>query len=198
VFCCFNHVYKISPVIFTAWMRLLGAVEESVLWLLQGSDTARRNLRAIAAAHGIAPERLVFAPQLTLDRHLARYHHADLFLDTWPCNAHTTASDALWMGVPLITLTGGSFPSRVATSLLNSLELSELCAASIEEYEALAMRLAHAPGERALLRARLEAARHTSGLFNTRQYCRRLEAGYESIWSRHVRGQLPAALEVPE
>ena len=198
VFCCFNHVYKVVPMIFSAWMRLLRAVEGSVLWLLQGSETARRNLRTAAAAHGIAPERLVFAPQLTLDRHLARYHHADLFLDTWPCNAHTTASDALWMGVPLITLTGRSFPSRVATSLLNSLGLGELCAASLAEYEALAMRLAQAPGERARLRARLEAARHTSGLFNTQQYCRRLEAAYEAIWSRHVSGELPAAFEVPD
>jgi predicted O-linked N-acetylglucosamine transferase (SPINDLY family) len=198
VFCCFNHVYKISPSIFSVWLRLLGAVKGSVLWLLQASEAARRQLRARAAAVGIAPERLVFAPHLDLEHHLARYHHVDLFLDTWPCNAHTTASDALWMGVPLITLTGQSFPSRVATSLLCSLGLDGLCATSIEEYEALALRLARDDGERARWRARVDAARTASDLFDPRRYCARLERAYLEMWSRHARGEAPATIVVTD
>jgi predicted O-linked N-acetylglucosamine transferase (SPINDLY family) len=198
VFCCFNHVYKISPPVFESWLRLLRAVDGSVLWLLMGSEAARRNLRALAASRGIAPERLVFAPHLELDRHLARYHHADLFLDTWPCNGHTTASDALWMGVPLITLTGRSFPSRVATSLLRSLGLDELCTASLEDYEAVSLRIARNEGERARLRSQLEAARTTAELFDPRRYCRRLEQAYLEMWSRHQRGGAPAPIVVSD
>jgi predicted O-linked N-acetylglucosamine transferase (SPINDLY family) len=198
VFCCFNHVYKISPPIFAVWLRLLRAVEGSVLWLLQGSETARRQLRVRAAACGVAPERVVFAPHLDLENHLARYRHVDLFLDTWPCNAHTTASDALWMGVPLVTFTGGSFPSRVATSLLCSLGVGELSAANIEEYEALALRIARDSGERERWRARLEAGRATSDLFDPRRYCARLERAYLEMWSRHERGEAPAPIVVTD
>jgi predicted O-linked N-acetylglucosamine transferase (SPINDLY family) len=198
VFCCFNHVYKISPPMFAVWLRLLGAVDGSVLWLLQGSEAARRNLHARAAAHGIAAERLVFAPHLDLESHLARYHHADLFLDTWPCNAHTTASDALWMGVPLVTLTGESFPSRVATSLLHSLGLDELCAGNLEDYETLALRIARDPVERARLRARLEATRTTADLFDPRRYCHHLERAYLEMWSRHQRDERPAPIVITD
>jgi len=196
VFCCFNHVYKISPQVFEVWLQLLRSVEGAVLWLLMGSEAARRNLRAHAAARGIAPERLVFAPHLELEHHLARYHHADLVLDTWPCNAHTTASDALWMGAPLVTLAGHSFPSRVATSLLRSLGLDELCTASIEEYGARALRLARDARARRRLRAKLEAARRTADLFNPRRYCRRLERAYLEMWARHARGERPAPIVV--
>jgi protein O-GlcNAc transferase len=198
VFCCFNHIYKIAPTVFDLWMRLLVAVDGSVLWLLQGSEMARCNLRARAADQGVAPERVVFAPHLEQERHLARYRHVDLFLDTWPCNAHTTASDALWMGVPLVTLTGRSFPSRVATSLLRSLGLQQLCASSPEEYLRLALRIAQEPRERANLRAQLEAARVGSGLFDPQLYCRRLEGAYLEIWNRHRRGEPPASIVVRE
>jgi predicted O-linked N-acetylglucosamine transferase (SPINDLY family) len=198
VFCSFNHIYKISPPIFAVWLRLLRAVEGSVLWLLQGSEAARRQLRARAGAAGVEPERLVFAPHLDHESHLARYHHVDLFLDTWPCNAHTTASDALWMGVPLVTLTGGSFPSRVATSLLRSLRLDGLCAATVEEYEALALRIAGDAGERAAWRAQLEASRTSADLFDPRRHCRRLEQAYIEMWSRHQRGEPPAPIVVTD
>jgi predicted O-linked N-acetylglucosamine transferase (SPINDLY family) len=198
VFCCFSHVYKVSPPVFEAWLRLLRAVEGSVLWLLMGSETARRNLRARAAAHGVAPERLVFAPHLDLEPHLARYHHADLCLDTWPCNGHTTTSDALWMGVPLVTLTGRSFPSRVATSLLRNLGLDELCAGSLGDYEAIALRLGRDAGERARRRAQLNAARTTADLFDPRRYCRRLERVYLEMWARHQSGEAPAPIVVTD
>jgi protein O-GlcNAc transferase len=198
VFCCFNHVYKISPAVFEVWLRLLRAVDGSVLWLLMGSEAARRNLRACAAARGVAPERLLFAPHLELEQHLARYHHADLSLDTWPCSGHTTASDTLWMGVPLVTLTGGSFPSRVATSLLHSLGLDELCAASIQDYEVLALRIARDAAERARLRTRLEVVRTAADLFDPRRYCRRLERAYLEMWSRQERGEAPAPIVVAD
>jgi len=198
VFCCFNHVYKISPPMFEVWLRLLKAVDDSVLWLLSGSEAARRSLRAHAAARGVAPDRLVFAPHLEQEPHLARYLHADLFLDTWPCNGHTTASDALWMGVPLVTLTGRSFPSRVATSLLTSLGLEELCATSIEEYEAIALRIASDTGEWARLRAQLEGVRATADLFDPRRHCRRLEHAYREMWARHARGEAPAPIVVAD
>jgi predicted O-linked N-acetylglucosamine transferase (SPINDLY family) len=196
VLCCFSHVYKISPPLFEAWLRLLRAVDGSVLWLLMGSEAARRNLRDYAATRGVAPQRLVFAPHLDLEQHLARYHHADLCLDTWPCNGHTTASDVLWMGVPLVTLTGRSFPSRVATSLLRSLGLDELCAASVDHYEALALRLARDASARARLKARLEMGRTTAALFDPRRYCRRLERAYLEMWSRHRRGEAPTPIVV--
>ncbi|HUO20767.1 MAG TPA: tetratricopeptide repeat protein [Steroidobacteraceae bacterium] len=198
VFCSFNHVYKIAPMMFETWLRLLRAVEGSVLWLLMGSHQARRNLRARAVAAGLAPERLVFAPHLELEPHLARYHHADLCLDTWPCNGHTTTSDALWMGVPVVTLTGRSFPSRVAGSLLHSLGLDELCTASAGDYEALALRLARSAPERARLRSRLGTAHATAELFDPQRYCRRLERAYLEMWSRHARGAPPAPIVVSD
>jgi len=200
VFGCFNHLYKISPTIFGVWLRLLQAIDGSVLWLLQGSATAQSNLRAVAAAQGVAPERLVFAPYLDLDGHLARYHHVDLFLDTWPYNAHTTASDALWMGVPLLTLTGRSFQSRVATSLLRNVGLDELCATSLEDYEALALRMARDAAERSRWRARLQSARTTSALFDSRRYCRGLEQAYLEMWTRYRRGEpaAPIVVSAPE
>ena len=126
VFCCFNNNYKITPTVFDVWMRLLGQVAGSVLWLLEDNPTAARNLRREAQARGIAPERLVFAPRVRLDEHLARHRLADLFLDTLPCNAHTTASDALWAGLPILTALGSAFPGRVAASLLYAAGLPEL------------------------------------------------------------------------
>jgi protein O-GlcNAc transferase len=195
VFCCFNNLYKITPAIFSAWMELLRNVESSVLWLLDGTATAQQNLREQAAQQGVAPGRLVFAPHMALAPHLARYRHADLFLDTFPCNAHTTASDALWMGVPVLTLTGTTFAARVATSLLNSVGLPQLCTASLADYAALAQRLAENRAELAALKSHLEHGRASFALFDTERYCRDLEAAYEELWARHARGEPPRALE---
>ncbi|MGO9993410.1 MAG: tetratricopeptide repeat protein [Steroidobacteraceae bacterium] len=196
VFCCFNASFKISPDIFDIWMRILGQVEGSVLWLLEGPAAAVRNLRSEAARRGVNGLRLVFAPLLPVAEHQARIHLADLFLDTLPCNAHTTASDALRAGVPLITVAGSSFAGRVATSLLRGIGVPELSVASLADYERLAIRLARAPVELGALRARVEAARRTGSLFDAAGYCRHLEAAFAEIHARQRRGELPSPLDV--
>jgi predicted O-linked N-acetylglucosamine transferase (SPINDLY family) len=154
------------------------------------------NLRSRASAHGISPERVVFAPHVGLAQHLARYRHADLFLDTAPCNAHTTASDALWMGVPVLTLTGQTFAGRVATSLLHAVGLPELCRQSLADYAATATHLARTPAELCALKSHLESRRRTFPLFDTAAYCLQLEAAYEEIWARCARGEAPSTLVV--
>ncbi|HKF97278.1 MAG TPA: tetratricopeptide repeat protein [Steroidobacteraceae bacterium] len=192
VFCCFNGHYKIDPTLFDVWMRLLHGVEGSVLWLASGDETAMRNLRHEAARRGVAPQRLVFAARLPdVADHLARYRHAGLFLDTIPFNAHTTASDALWAGVPLVTCRGNAFAARVSASLLNALRCPELVTANLHEYEALAQRIATTPALAGELRARLESTRVTTPLFDTARYCRDLESAYISMWERCQRGEAP-------
>jgi predicted O-linked N-acetylglucosamine transferase (SPINDLY family) len=168
-----------------------------VLWLLHANETASANLRREAERHGIAPARLVFAPRVRPDEHLARHALADLFLDTLPYNAHTTASDALWAGLPLVTCLGEAFPGRVAASLLRAAGLPELVTHSPAEYEALALRLAGDSAMLAGLRARLVAGRATSALFDTDRMCRHLEAAYVTMWQRQQRGEAPAAFAVP-
>src|SRR4029077_18348764 len=155
LFCCFNDNYKIIPEMFDCWMRILHQTNGSVLWLLESNAIAASNLRNEAAARGIDTGRLVFAPFMPLPDHLARLRLADLFLDTFPCNAHTTASDALWAGVPVLTCAGDTFVSRVAGSLLQAIGLSDLVTRSLAEYEALALELGRDPGTLAALRARL-------------------------------------------
>lgn len=178
VFCCFNHNWKITPPLFDIWMRLLQATEGSVLWLLEGNASIRGNLCKEAAARGIAPERLIFAPRTTPDKHLARQQLADLFLDTLPYNAHTTASDALWVGLPLITMAGNSFPARVAASILTAAGLPELIAKDLPGYETLALELAHDPARLAGIRQKLIAGRDGMALFDTVRFTRNLEAAY--------------------
>jgi protein O-GlcNAc transferase len=186
VFCSFNNSYKITPEMFEVWMRLLRAVPGSVLWLLEGNRFAPANLRREAEARGVASERLVIAPRQPLPEHLARHRLADLFLDTFPVNAHTTASDALWAGLPLLTLAGQTFASRVAGSLLRTLGLPELIATSLDDYEAAALRLARDRDCLADLRARLEANRTTCGLFDGGQFARKLEKAYSTMWEISV------------
>jgi predicted O-linked N-acetylglucosamine transferase (SPINDLY family) len=193
VFCSFNQLYKITPRMFAIWMRLLGAVPDSVLWLLRSNALAEANLRAAAGAAGIAPARLVFADREPNPRHLARLGQADLFLDSFPCNAHTTASDALWAGLPLVTLMGETFPSRVAASLLEACGLGELITHSEAEYEATALALARAPERLAALRARLSA--HAAlPLFQTERFTRDLERAWDVIHRRQIEGQAPSPL----
>ena len=196
VFCCFNNNWKISPPVFDVWMRLLSSLPGSVLWLLQDNLLAAENLRRAAAERGVQPERLVFAPRTELAIHLARHRLADLFLDTLPCNAHTTASDALWTGLPVLTCTGRTFPARVAASLLSAVGLSELITSSLEEYEALAAELARAPRRLEALRATLTSNREALPLFDTPRFCRHLEAAYRRIWLFHQQGKAPEAFEV--
>ena len=194
VFCSFNQAYKILPELFSAWMRLLQAVPGSVLWLLDSA--AAPNLRREAQERGVDPARLVFAPQMPLERHLGRLALADLFLDTFPCNAHTTASDTLWMGVPIVTRAGETFASRVAASLLGAVDLSELVTRNLAEYEALALRLARSPGELGALHERLARGRENAPLFDTPRYVRNLEAAYEKMWEAYSSGARPRQIEL--
>jgi predicted O-linked N-acetylglucosamine transferase (SPINDLY family) len=182
VFCCFNDTYKITPDVFDIWMRLLRDVDGSVLWLLAGNIYAPDNLRREATARGVAPQRLVFAPRLPSDEHLARQRLADLFLDTHPCNAHTTASDALWAGLPLVTCAGETFAARVAASLLHAVGLPELVTQSLADYEALALKLARDAALLASIRDKLAHNRRTAPLFDTRRTTRNLEAAYSQMW----------------
>jgi predicted O-linked N-acetylglucosamine transferase (SPINDLY family) len=183
VFCCFNNSWKITPALFDAWMRLLTSVKGSVLWLLQTGEGAQKNLTAAAAARGVDPARLVFAPRLPPDRHLARHRLADLFLDTLPCNAHTTASDALWSGLPIVTCLGASFAGRVAASLLCAAGLPELVAPDLAEYEKLALDLARNPARLADLKNRLAAGRNSCPLFDVDSLCRSIEQAFERMHS---------------
>jgi protein O-GlcNAc transferase len=196
VFAGFNASYKITPEVFSVWMRLLQQVEGSVLWLLEGSSWATRNLRAEAAARGVDAERIIFAGQLDLELHLARIGNADLFLDTLPYNAHTTASDALWVGLPVVTVPGRSFAARVAASLLNAVGLPELVTGSLEEYERLALELAGAPERLAALRAKLQQNRRTAPLFDTPAFTRHIEAAYQRMWELHMAGKGPETFRI--
>jgi predicted O-linked N-acetylglucosamine transferase (SPINDLY family) len=196
VFCCFNNNYKILPPVFGAWMRLLRDVPGSVLWLLEDNTAAKRNLQEAARARGIDPARLVFAARLPPAEHLARHRAADLFLDTLPCNAHTTASDALWAGLPVLTCAGTTFAGRVAASLLSAIGLDELVTSSPQEYEALALALARDPGRLAGLRGRLARERATAPLFDTERFRRGLEAAYAAMWEAWQRGEAPQAFAV--
>ena len=180
VFCCFNHNWKITPPLFDIWMRLLDQVKGSVLWLLEGNAAVRANLCKQAQARGISEDRLVFASRTTPDKHLARHRLADLFLDTLPYNAHTTASDALWMGLPLITAPGTAFPARVAASILKAANLPELIAPDLAEYEKLALRLARDSHALAAIREKL-AAKDSMPLFDTARFTRNLEAAYTDM-----------------
>jgi predicted O-linked N-acetylglucosamine transferase (SPINDLY family) len=196
VFCCFNNTYKIAPDIFDIWMRLLGQVEGSVLWLLQHNEVTPRNLCTRAEQRGIAPERLVFATGVPLEEHLARHRLADLFLDTLPYNAHTTGNDALWAGLPLVTCLGSTFPGRVAASLLRAAGLPELIAGSLAEYEELALKLAQDRELLASFKARLARNRDACALFNSERFARHIEAAYAAMWERAQRGEAPESFAI--
>jgi predicted O-linked N-acetylglucosamine transferase (SPINDLY family) len=196
VFCCFNATWKITPVVFDIWMHLLAAVPGSVLWLLDDNDTARRNLRQAAAGKGIDPARLIFAPRIQPAAHLARHRLADLFLDTLPYNAHTTASDALWVGLPLVTCKGGQFDGRVSASLLETVGLPELIADTLEQYETLALDLARDLQRLAGLRARLAENRLSSPLFDIGRFSTAIETAYLRMIERARAGLAPESFAV--
>ena len=196
VFCCFNNNYKILPATFSSWMRILKEVEGSVLWLLQDNFLVIENLRKEALLQGINPQRLVFADRFPLSNHLARHHQADLFLDTFPYNAHTTASDALWTGLPVLTLMGQSFASRVAASLLNAIGLPELITNTQEEYESLAIELAMNPSKLAAIKLRLANNRLTYPLFDTPLFTKNLEAAYIKMFEKYLAGFLPKHISI--
>lgn len=197
VFCCFNNNYKITPETFSCWMRILAAVPQGVLWLVEDNPAAGRNLRASAVRAGIAPERLVFAPRVDYPIHLTRQRAADLFLDTWPYNAHTTASDALISGLPVLTRIGSTFPGRVAASLLCAVGLPELVTGNVHDYEALAICLAREPERLHALRARLEANLPSAPLFNAAAVTRALEDTYIEMHRRRLAGLPPEPFTLP-
>lgn len=193
VFCCFNQAYKFTPEVFQNWLRLLAAVPGSVLWLL-ASDTAEGNLRNAALEYGVAGSRLVFAPDCPQAEHLARLQQADLVLDTAPYGAHTTASDALWAGVPVVTQPGATFASRVAGSLLSAVGMPELIAADDAGYFDLALALASDPAAFARIKAKLSQNRLKEPLFDVDAYTRAIETLFTSMWRRFSDGLPPAGI----
>jgi predicted O-linked N-acetylglucosamine transferase (SPINDLY family) len=196
VFCCFNNNFKINPQMFDIWMRLLRALPESVLWLLEDNCDAKRNLIGEAQARGITADRLVFASRLPHPEHLARHRLADLFLDTLPYNAHTTASDALWTGLPLLTCAGGAFAGRVAGSLLRAIGLPELVTHTLQDYEMLAFKLAKDAQLLSELRAKLARNRGTEPLFCTDRFRGHIESAYRTMWEIWQSGGQPSAFAV--
>jgi predicted O-linked N-acetylglucosamine transferase (SPINDLY family) len=196
VFCCFNNTYKFTPAMFDVWMRLLHAVEGSVLWLFRENEAVQRNLTREAQLRGIDPSRLVFRGAIAYRDYLAGYRLADLFLDTLPYSAHATASDALWAGLPLVTMQGKAFAGRVAASLLHAVGVPELVTHSLPDYEELALRLARDPGLLRGLRTRLAAHRTTHPLFDTERFARHIEAAYVTMWETWQRGAEPRAFTV--
>jgi len=198
IFCSFNSPYKIDPVIFDVWMRILRQVPEGVLWLLSGNKIAEENLSWQAEVKGIKSERLIFSELIPKHEHLGRLRLADLALDTRIVNGHTTTSDALWAGVPVITLQGGHFASRVSSSLLSAIGLPGLMTQSLEEYEALAVRLAQKPAELEEIRQRLVKNRLVAPLFDTPRFVKNLETAYKEMWQIFSAGEVPRQIHVRE
>ena len=198
VFCSFNNSYKISPAFFDIWMRLLDEIPGSVLWLLETNELVKGNLQNQAEKRGVDSSRLIFAPLAPSAEHLGRHRHADLFLDTLPCNAHTTASDALWTGLPVLTCSGDTFAGRVAGSLLTAIGLPELVTRSLAEYEQLALALARDPLRLTALRQKLQGNRHTSALFDLPKLTGNIEAAYSRMWQTWLSGERPAAFSIQD
>jgi predicted O-linked N-acetylglucosamine transferase (SPINDLY family) len=196
VLCSFNNSYKICPRAFEIWMRVLQRVENSVLWLLRTNSWAEQNLRAAARTQGVSPERLIFADRLPHGEHLERHRHADLFVDSFTYNAHTTASDALWAGLPVVTRAGRQFAARVAASLLHALDLPELVTDTDAAYEQLILELAMNPDKLAAIRARLAENRLNRPLFDTAQYTRDIERAFQAMHERHQQGLAPEDIRI--
>jgi predicted O-linked N-acetylglucosamine transferase (SPINDLY family) len=197
VFCCFNNNYKITPAMFDRWMRILIKVPGSLLWLFEDNATAAANLRREAELRGVSAKRLVFAERVPLGDHLARHRLADLFLDTLPYNAHTTASDALWAGLPVLTQLGETFAGRVAASLLNAVGLPELITRTPEEYERVAVDLATHGEKLTAMKRKLAENRLTTFLFDTKLFTRHIEAAYIAMHDRYRAGVGPDHIVVP-
>jgi len=198
IFSSFNHPYKIDPVMFDIWMKTLRQVPQSVLWLQWGNETAEKNLKREAEAGGVKSERIIFAERLPKDEHLARLMFADLALDTRIVNGHTTTSDALWAGVPVITIQGSHFASRVSSSILTAIGLSELLTHTLKEYEVLAVRLARNRKELDGIRQRLDKNRLVAPLFDTPRFVKNLETAYKEMWKIFLAGETPRQIEILE
>jgi predicted O-linked N-acetylglucosamine transferase (SPINDLY family) len=198
VFCCFNNAYKITPEVFDVWMNILRNVDKSILWLLEDNSRTSTNLRQEAELRNVASERLIFAPRIPHKEHLARHTHADLFLDTFPCNAHTTASDALWTSLPILTCSGRTFPSKVTHSLLLAMNTPELVTYNLADYEKKAIELAQSKTEIANLKIKLNDNRLNTPLFDTASYTLFLERSFEITHSNYLEGLKPEAIWINE
>ena len=198
VFCCFNNNYKITDVEFDIWMRLLIKVKGSVLWLRRSNEQSNKNIMTAAQKRNIDSSRLVFADKLPMDEHLSRHKLADLFIDTFAFNAHTTTTEALWAGLPVVTKQGQGFAARVAGSLLNSIGLSELITSSESEYEALILELAMNPNKLRKVKEKLNKNRLSQPLFNTELYTEHLENGYLTAYQNYYDGKDPENIIVKE
>jgi predicted O-linked N-acetylglucosamine transferase (SPINDLY family) len=198
VFCSFNNTFKITAAVFEVWMRLLKMVPGSVLWLLGDNPGAENNLRREARARNVDPARLVFGARMNIEGHLARHRLADLFLDTLPCNAHTTASDALLAGLPVVTCQGKILAGRVAASIVHAVGLPELVTDNLEDYQALALRLATDAALLGAIRKKLAHNRHTHPLFDTDRFRRNIEAAYTRMWDIWQRGEPPQSFGVED
>ena len=198
VFCCFNNHYKITPDVFDIWMNFLHKVEKSVIWLSKPNRFSEINLKKEAIKRNINPSRLVFAEKLPIKDHLARYQFGDIFLDTFNYNAHTTACEALWGGLPVITKEGKGFSARVASSLLRAINLPELITKSKKEYEDLVLELVNNPKKLSTIKQKLLANRSSQPLFNTEKYTKHLEDGYKSVFNRYMQGLNPKNIYIQE
>ncbi len=197
VFCCFNQMFKLNPEIFDIWMNLLKRINNSVLWVSPQNEAAVKNLQKEAALRNVDPKRIIFAQRMKkMSYHLARYKAADLFIDTFPCTAQATASDALWAGLPVLTRIGESFVSRVPASLLNAIELSELVTYTKKEYENKAIELANNPMILKEIKNKLNKNRHTKPLFNTKLFTKNLEMAYLKIYEKYVNNKKPSNIEI--
>jgi len=196
VFCCFNNSWKITPEVLGRWARILNQAPSSVFWLHASSAATKNNLKHAFRERGVDSERIIFADRVSREDYLQQYQAADLFLDTLPYNAGTTASDALWMGLPVLTLAGKSFAGRMAASLLNSIGLPELVTQTAVQYEALAIELALNPDKLAKVKTQLASHRSTSPLFNTALFAKHIEAAYQIAYDRHHAGMAPDHITV--
>jgi predicted O-linked N-acetylglucosamine transferase (SPINDLY family) len=198
VFCCFNNNFKITPGVFGRWMRILKSVENSVLWLLSDHAKTVSNLQKEAVSRGVIADRLVFAGRMPQADHLARHRLADLFLDTLPYNAHTTSSDALWAGLPVLTCLENTFAGRVSASLLNTIGLPEMIAPTLDAYEVMATDLATHPEKLAIIKSKLADNRLSTPLFNTKLFTKDMEAAYTAMYERHLAGAPPDCMTIPK
>jgi predicted O-linked N-acetylglucosamine transferase (SPINDLY family) len=191
VFCCFNNNYKINPMMFDSWSRILKRAPHSILWLLGSNPSTQHNLIKEAKVRGIDSSRLVFASRIPYEQYLARFRVADLFLDTLPFNAGTTASDCLWAGLPVLTTLGDAYAGRMAGSLLMAMQLPELVANTLEEYENKAVELAQDPSKIKALKETIEKNRFTTPLFDSKSFTKDLELGYQKMMDRFYNQQEP-------
>ena len=194
VFCCFNNNYKITSSEFDIWMRLLTKVEGSVLWMRKSNQSSNINMKKEARKRKVDPSRLIFAERAPMNEHLARHKLADLFIDTFAFNAHTTTTEALWAGLPVVTKMGQGFAARVAGSLLNAVGLPELITENEQDYEALILELATNPSRLATIKEKLAVNRLTQPLFDTEQYTKHLEDGYQQAYQNYFEGKIPQTI----